>query len=346
MNQRAIAYVMEQTLGNITHYLNLRSAEPLATAVLPRWLPIEYRPGVLPWTVTGGWLARNALLPVLDQVDGVFIHTMTLALGAFDLFLKKPFVLSCDATPFAKRHMRGAYGLASQLAWSEIAKRRLYRQMLRRAAGFTAWSNWAKESLVRDYGCSPKDVAVIPPGVDVSAFAPGAREHALPRILFVGGDFVRKGGDLLLEIFRKHLRGSAELVLVTRDRVPEEPGVSVHLDLRANSPELRALYSTSDIFALPTRADCYALACMEAMAAALPVVTTRVGGLSDLVTEGVTGHVIDVDDEAGLASALASLSADSGKRMEMAAAARAQALARFDAKANAKALFEFVRSRC
>jgi hypothetical protein len=60
---------MEQTLGNITHYLNLRRAESIAGSELPRWLPIEYRPGRLPWTVSGGWLARRALLPVLSEIE-------------------------------------------------------------------------------------------------------------------------------------------------------------------------------------------------------------------------------------------------------------------------------------
>ena len=346
MNQRPIAYVMEQTLGNVTHYLNIRRAESLHGPHAPRWVPIEYRPGPVPWTMTGGWLARKALEPILDEVDGAFIHTMTLALASVDLFARKPIVVSCDATPFAKRHMRAAYGLPPQLAVSEIVKRELYRQVLKRAAGFVAWSNWAKQSLVRDYGCRDQDVAVIPPGVDLELFTPGARDHALPRILFVGADFVRKGGDLLLETFRKHLRGSAELILVTRDPVPEEPGVTVHNNITANSDELRALYASSDVFVLPTRADCYALVCMEALAAGMPIVTTRVGGIVDMVLEGRTGHVIDVDDERALARALVALVADPSKRKDMARAARAEAAKRFDANANAKALFEFVRSRC
>ena len=199
---------------------------------------------------------------------------------------------------------------------------------------------------MRDYGCRDEDVAVIPPGVDLELFKAGSRDHAKPRILFVGADFERKGGDLLLETYRKHLRGSAELVLVTRDHVAEEPGVTVFNNVSANSEELRALFKTSDIFAFPTRADCYALACMEAMAAGMPIVTTHVGGIPDMVVEGKTGHVIDVDDERGLARALVSLVAEPAKRMEMARAARNDAVLRFDANTNARTLFEFVRSRC
>src|SRR5262249_37399304 len=153
---------------------------------------------------------------------------------------------------------------------------------------------------VDDYGCRDGDVAVIPPGIDLQQFTPRPRPDRLPRILFVGGDFLRKGGDLLLEVYRKRLRGRAELVLVTRDAVPPEPGVEVHTGVGANSEKLRELYAGADLFALPTRADCFSLVCMEALASGIPVVTTRVGGIPDIVREGETGHLIDRDDAGAL----------------------------------------------
>lgn len=346
MSERPIAYVMEQTLGNITHYLNLRRAEPLRDGGPRRWIPIEYQASPLPWTVLGGLIARRALGPVLDQVDGVFIHTTTLALGSLDYFGRKPTILSSDATPMAKRKMRSAYGNSADVAALELAKRRIYREIFKRAAGFVAWSSWAKRSFVEDYGCADGDVAVIPPGIDLDLFAPGSREHELPRLLFVGGDFARKGGDLLLDVFRRRLAGKAELILVTGADLPPEPGVRVHRNLKANSDELRNLYATSDVFVLPTRADCYSLVCMEALAAGLPVVTTDVGGLPDVVQEGETGHVVPVDDAGALGDVLTALVADRGKREKMAVSCRADAERRYGAKGNARALFEFVRSRC
>ena len=346
MSQRPIAYLMEQTLGSITHYLNLRREENAADGVPPRWLPIEFQRTRAPWAVTGSLRARRALSPMLGEVDGVFMHTTTIALLAGDIFRKKPTVLSSDGTPFNKRNMRLDYGLGAQGLLAEKAKRSVYRYVFRRAAGFVAWSNWTKASLVEDYGCRDEDVAVIPPGIQLDDFAPGDRAHPLPRILFVGGDFVRKGGDLLLDVFRKRLRGRAELVLVTRGVVDEEPGVSVHRDVTANSAKLRDLYATSDVFALPTRADCYSVACMEAMAAALPVVATNVGGIPDIVREDETGFVIRPDDGGALGDVLELLVTDAPKRLAMGRASRDHAFARFEARANARHLFEFVRSRC
>jgi glycosyltransferase involved in cell wall biosynthesis len=346
MNARPIAYVMEQTLGSVTHYQNLRREESASAEPLPRWIEIDYRPGRLPWTVTASLLARRALGAVLNEVDGIFLHTTTLAPLCVDYFRRKPAIISSDGTPLNKRGVRQAYGLRNEGRLSENAKRALYRRVFGAAAGLVAWSNWTKQSFVEDYGYPEEAVAVIPPGIDLNSFAIGDRDHELPRILFVGADFERKGGDLLIDVFQKRLRGKAELTLVTRAAVQDQPGVRILRDIRANSAELHDLYRTSDLFVLPTRADCYPLVCMEALAAGLPIVATRVGGIPDMVQEGVTGHLVDVDDGAALGDALTSLASEPGRRRAMAERCRADAVERFDARQNARRLFEFVRSRC
>jgi glycosyltransferase involved in cell wall biosynthesis len=274
------------------------------------------------------------------------VHTTTISLLGVEYFRKRPAVLSTDGTALNKREVRAAYGLKPEGRFAAGLKRSVYQRAFRSAAGFVVWSGWAKASLVEDYGCREEDVAVIPPGVDVRQFAPGEKKHELPRILFVGGDFLRKGGDLLLEVFRKRLRGRARLVLVTREGVPEEPGVEVHTGVAANSQRLHRLYAGADVFALPTRADCYSLVCMEALASGVPVVTTRVGGIPDIVHEGETGHLVDPDDDAALGDALESLVGDAARRASMGAKGREDALRRFEVRENARRLFQFVRARC
>jgi glycosyltransferase involved in cell wall biosynthesis len=338
----AVAFVMEQTLGSVTHYLNLRHAEDTATAVKPLWVPVHYAPGRVPWALTGSLRARRAVDAELANVDGLFVHTTTIALLCASRFRTKPTVLSTDGTPANKREMRSLYGLDSQSRWAERAKRAVYRRVMREARAFVAWSNWARDSLIGDYGCPPADVAVIPPGVDLGRFAPGARDHAVPRILFVGGEFHRKGGDLLLDVFHKRLRGRAVLELVTQANVASEDGVTVHRGLAANSSALHELYARCDIFALPTRADCSPLVCMEAAAAGLPQVASRVGGIADLIEDGETGHLVRPGDPDELGDALESLVADDARRRRMGELARALAARRFDGRKNARSLFAFV----
>ena len=346
MSGRPIAYVMEQTLGSVTHYMNLRGAESASESPRPFWIPIGHRGGQLPWTLTASWLTRQALNGVIDRVDGIFIHTTTLASLSVDYFYRKPTILSTDGTPLNKRDMRREYGLKGDGTVRAGAKRLMHRKVFAAAAGLVAWSNWTKQSFVDDYGCREEDVVVIPPGINLDEFSIGDRAHELPRILFVGGDFERKGGDLLLDVFRRRLRGRAELILVTRGNVANEPGVQVHRNMQVNSPELRELYRTSDLFALPTRADCFSLVCMEALAAGLPTISTRVGGIPDLISEGETGHLLKSGDSDGLGDALESLVMDPARRSAMSEKSRAAAVRLFSAHENARRLFEFVRSRC
>jgi glycosyltransferase involved in cell wall biosynthesis len=345
MKESSVACVMEQTLGSVTHYLNLRKNDDVLPACKPRWLPVEYEPGRLPWTINGSLIARRQLGPVVSDVDAIFVHTTTLAPLCVDYFGRKPTVISSDGTPLNKRHMRGAYGLKPESRVAESVKRTLYREVFARASGFVAWSHWTKQSFVEDYGCAEKDVVVIPPGIDRSRFRAGDRDHELPRLLFVGGDFARKGGDLLLQVFRERLRGKAELRLVTGASVATEPGVQVYSGLKPNSEELLELYRTSDVFVLPTRGDCYPLVCMEALASGLPMVATRVGGISDMVQEGKTGHLVDVDDAGALGDALLALIENPAQRRVMSEQGQQDAAARFDARENARRLFEFICAR-
>src|SRR5215469_12570322 len=316
---KRVAFVMEQTLGSITHYLNLRREEREARDLEPCWLPIAFQPSRFSWTVAGSLKARRAISQILDEVDGLFIHTTTIALMSGGYFRRKPSVISSDGTPRNKRQMRDWYGLKPENRLASRAKQLAYRRVFRSAAGFVSWSEWAKASLVEDYGCRSEDVRVIPPGVDLEHFRPGQRRNPLPRILFVGGDYGRKGGDLLLDVFRKRLRGRAELEMVTQARVPDEEGVRVHRNTRANSPDLLSLYAECDLFALPTRADCTPLAVMEALAAGLPVVATRIGGLPDLVRDGATGKLVARDDADGLGDAIEALIEQPAHRRAMGA---------------------------
>jgi glycosyltransferase involved in cell wall biosynthesis len=342
---KRVAFVMEQTLGSITHYLNLRRESEAMRELAPVWLPIEFSSGPLSWAITGSFQARRAIGKSLGKVDGLFIHSITIALLCGDHFRRKPTILSTDGTPANKRDMRGLYGLRPQGRLSEQLKRAVYQTVMGSAAGFVAWSSWARDSLVADYGCAAEDVAIIPPGVDLRLFAPGARGGALPRILFVGGDFARKGGDILLEVFRRRLKGCAELELVTSTSVAEESGVHIHRGVSPNSEKLRNLYASCDLFALPTRADCYPLVCMEALASGLPVVATRVGGIPDLVRDGQTGHLVPGGDEAQLGDALEALVRDPARRQAMGQLGRQDAAQRFDVRENARRLFAFVQSR-
>jgi glycosyltransferase involved in cell wall biosynthesis len=142
---------------------------------------------------------------------------------------------------------------------------------------------------------------------------------------------------LLLEAFgRGAFSRRAELHIVTRDSVPVGPGVVLHHDLENNSPALIRLYQQADIFVLPTMADCFSIASIEAMAAGLPVVATRVGGIPDIVIEGETGQLVPVGDGAALGAVLNRLVGDAALRHELGQAGRRRAVEQVNARRNAE----------
>src|SRR3954468_1199455 len=99
MVQPGVAFIMEQTLGSITHYVNLRREESAAGDLPVRWVPVEYREGRMPWAVTGIVLARRAVRATAHSLRGAFVHTTTIALLLGKLLRRVPTILSTDGTP-------------------------------------------------------------------------------------------------------------------------------------------------------------------------------------------------------------------------------------------------------
>jgi glycosyltransferase involved in cell wall biosynthesis len=261
---------------------------------------------------------------------------------------RTPTLLWMDVTPVQLDSLADTYGhpLDANPA-TRFVKHALVSHALRTAAVCVAWSEWVRRSLVTDYRVDESRTRVVPPGIDLSRWSMPRRDASaanggVPRLLFVGGDFRRKGGDVLLEVFRARLRGRCELDIVTRESVPAEEGVRVHHGLTAGSPGLLALYRDASAFVLPTRGDCTPLVVIEAMAMGLPVVSTNLAGIPELVRDGETGHLVSPGDAASLGSALESLLADASRRVAMGLSGRALVEERHDARKTTERLFEHV----
>jgi glycosyltransferase involved in cell wall biosynthesis len=242
-----------------------------------------------------------------------------------------------DVTPIQHDDCYGAFG--HPVDRNPCIREYKYRktcQVYQRAVRLLPFSNWVKDSLVLDYQVDPQRIEVIPPGVDLGQWRPDHQSHRGPvRILFVGGDFYRKGGDTLLAAFRRLPPGLAELILVTKSTLPAEEGITIFSHLRPNTPELISLYQAADIFVLPTRAEGFGIAAVEASAAGLPVISTRVGAIAEIVVEGETGFVIPPDDPHALAQILLRLVENPDLRFRLGQAGRRHAEAHFDGVKNA-----------
>jgi glycosyltransferase involved in cell wall biosynthesis len=348
---RRVGFVMEQVLGHVTHYRTLRQILEREPGIMAHWVEVTYedhgrleRVRALPASARGtlrGWLqARRGLRGI--PVHALFFHTHKPAVFHWDLLTRIPTVLSLDVTPaqydalgrFYDHTPDGGTGLAHFKWW-------VNRRTFGLARLVVAWSTWVKASLVSQYGVPAEKIRVIPPGVDLDLWTrpfDAGRGSDRPRLLFVGGDFHRKGGRLLLEWFRQHGRGRCELDLVTRAPIPPEPGVRVHRDIVGNSPQARELYLQADLFVLPSLGECFGIAFVEAMAAGLPVIASRVGGTQDIVDDGQTGLLIEPNDQRALSAALNKMLIDAVQRRIMGQRGRAKAERAFSAVTNARAL--------
>lgn len=348
-----VTFVMEQQVGLRTYSDNLRRFVDLDERIEPVWAPITYyQPGgllerlpLVPSSLTGsirGWLqVRRALRARADAT--CFLTQIPLALGG-RRSRQRPFVVMMDCTPAQLDRMAADYEMAprSNRLLATI-KHRVNAAGLRAALRVLPMSAWVRSSLIDDYGVDPERTLVLAAGVDLDLWRPASERGEGPmRILFVGGDFRRKGGTDLLEAVDALPPGSAELHVVTRSDVPEQPGVHVHRGLEPNCAELVALFASCEVFVLPSRAEAFPNVVMEACASGLPCIVTDVGAMATMIVEGESGYVVQPGDVAHITSLLASLCDDPETRRKMGDAARRHAEANFDGRANARTVVDLL----
>ncbi len=169
---------------------------------------------------------------------------------------------------------------------------------------------------------------------------PVRRADGTQRLLFVGADFKRKGGELLVDLFvERFARRDVELhVVTTEPNVRKHPKVIVHYGVSAYTPRWKQLYAGADAFVLPTRWDSFGLAYLEAMSAGLPVIGSAINAGPEIIVDGETGYLIAPDDAHALAERIERLLDDADLRRSLGVRGRARVLERFDSQKNAAQL--------
>ncbi len=214
---------------------------------------------------------------------------------------------------------------------------------------------------------------VIYNGIDPRAYARDpARRRQLREQWGVGPDQVliacvarldyQKNVPLLLEAVRRlrQVRQDVRVVIAGDGpersmlrRLCEETGAGRWVTWLGFTEEIPGVLSAADIFALPSRWEGFGIAAAEAMAAGLPVVATRVPGLTEVVADGLSGLLVDSEDVDALTSALRRLVSDPGLRSRLGAAGVERVNRCFSIQANVSAherLYEEIlaprQSRC
>lgn len=354
-----MGFVLEQQLGHGTHSRNLERYVQDDLEVMPVWMPIDFEPAGwmrrLPlirsnWSARASLLARRAIGQARRQnpLDALFIHTQVASLFAGPAMRATPTIISLDATPINYDTVGQFYGHKSG-GPLEGLKFRANVHAFRLAAGLVSWCQWAKDSLVNDYGVPPEKITVIPPGVDLSLWPRrphhSARSSTRPvKLLFVGGDFQRKGGEVLLECFQRSFQERCELHLVTQQPVTPGPNLYVYTGVKPKSDTLTRLFAEADIFVFPTLADCAPVAVTEALAASLPVISTWVGAIPESVQDGKTGLLVDAGNGEQLQQAIEWMLDHPEQREDMGRLGRRLVEADYDAEKNCQRLLGVLKA--
>jgi len=193
------------------------------------------------------------------------------------------------------------------------------------------------------------DPPLIPNGVPTDEYAPDPNKRAQWRqahgiephatvLTHVGRFAPPKNHALLIEAFAQTradtplyllLVGGGELENAVREQVAAL-GLQGRVRFLGVRADVADILRASDVFVLSSRWEGNPMSVMEAMAAGLPVVSTAVGGVPELVRAGETGLLVPSEDAAALAQAMQALVDDPARRQAMGAAARQHAVAHFD----------------
>ncbi len=251
--------------------------------------------------------------------------------------------------PWKAEQLGGGYALSS---WAE-------RTAIEAADAVIAVSSGMREDILGCYpSLDPERVHVVHNGIDTELYRPTPDTDALikhgvdperPYVLFVGRITRQKGVPHLLRAARD-IDKSAQLILCAG--APDTPAIDREFralvdELRRTRdgvvwipemlprPEVIQLLTHASLFACPSVYEPLGIVNLEAMACGTPVVASAVGGIPEVVDDGVTGHLVSYDEtdpaafERGLAEAIDNVLADPAAARRMGGAGRERAVREF-----------------
>jgi glycosyltransferase involved in cell wall biosynthesis len=276
-----------------------------------------------------GWAKVPGLLAALNP-DIVHVHS--LPTPAATVFLRH-----------IPRMVVSAWG--SDVVQRDPRKVRWYPQLLAHAARVTATSQYLAR-VVQTYLPVPRLIDVVPFGVDTQRFVPAV---CMPSTLTIGT--LRHlepnyGIDILLQAL-------PIIETITHQRITLEIGgggtqtdmlharakaldIADQVNWRGRIPhaDVPHFLQQLSLFAMPSRAESFGVAALEAQACGLPVVASDVGGLPEVVRQDETGLLVPPENPQALAEAIATLLTDGEQRATMSAAARRWVVERYQWRAS------------
>jgi L-malate glycosyltransferase len=213
--------------------------------------------------------------------------------------------------------------------------------------GLTAVSHYLRDETEKNFGVPAERIEVIPNFIDPHRYrrdlepchratlAPGGEKIVMHISNFRA---VKRVEDVVRVFAGIARRMPARLVMVGDG--PERPraqaaardlGIDDAVVFLGKHTAVEELLACADLFLLPSESESFGLAALEAMSCGVPVVASRVGGIPEVVEDGVTGHLLSLGDVEGMADAGAATLEDDEVWEAMSTAARRRAVDHFSA---------------
>lgn len=261
------------------------------------------------------FLACLALYLIKQRNQYSLIHTFQIGYTSFlsillGLCLRKPSLLK-----LASSGSGGDITRSKRTPWGS-----LFLYVAKRASRIIAVSTAVEQELLAEK-VPPTVINTIANGVDVSLYDPHRHKSEMrirlniPEIntvIFAGRLSPEKGVDFLVRSFAKLLKYQPCQLLLIADgpefgnvlRLIKECNMRDSVLLVSAAAEVVPYLKAADLFVLPSRFEGLSNALLEAMSCGLPVISTRVGGSSDIIEDGVNGLLVDIDNEEQMKDAM------------------------------------------
>jgi N-acetyl-alpha-D-glucosaminyl L-malate synthase BshA len=277
----------------------------------------------------------NTLARVSEERQLDIVHAHYAVPHATAAYLADQMVLSARGR--RPRTMTTLHGTDITLVGSDPSYARVVRFSIEQSDAVTAVSESLKQDTLRALGSS-RAIQVIANFLDCAEYR--RREDAALRrrlcpspcdvlVIHVSNFRPVKRVDVAMEVFaRVRRRVPARFVLLgdgpvraAVEQQARDAGIAQDVTFLGEQHDLVPYLSAADVFLLPSAQESFGLAALEAMACEVPVVASRVGGLPEIIEDGVTGFICDPDAIDEMADRTAMLLTDGSRRQQMGRAA-------------------------
>lgn len=184
---------------------------------------------------------------------------------------------------------------------AELQKRaECQKEFYQQCAGIFTMGKWLADFLVNDCKISKTKVHVVGAGMNVSGENIDYSSKEGNKILFVGKDFKRKGGEIVIQAFRvlrEQYMNNAELYIVGPMDNPlhnDEAGITYVGNV--GKTEVAKYYNMCDVFCMPSYFEAYGIVFCEALAYGLPCIARNKYAMAEIIKDGEEGYLIENDD--------------------------------------------------